>query len=202
MNLLNSITLIVIYNMCHKTVICGPLDTMVDVKGNNAIKEIRILYQLSHKEDIPQVYSIVRGSPLHAEIDFMPTYIPANTQYVAITVIIPEFTCFGRQYILGFHRERWQMPACRLCTNIDQKYTMPVVLYLGPDSGCYDGRVPTYWKVEAIPYNRPLSDNTDLIIGLVYDKDKQLRICTTDEKEECFNAKNIFVSNTRSGRRR
>ncbi|XP_054157539.1 uncharacterized protein LOC128955885 [Oppia nitens] len=166
---------------------------MVDVKQNNAIKEIRVLYQLSHKENIPQVYSLIRGQPIYAEIDFIPRYIPDNTDYIAVTVIIPEFDCYGRQYILGFHREKWQMPSCRLCTNTDQKYTLPVVLYLGPDSGCYNGRIPTYWKVEAIPTNRPLDDRTDLVIGLAYDKDKQFRICSSQESEDCVNSINLFI---------
>ena len=104
------------------------------------------------------------------------------------------------------------MPACRLCTNTDQRYTLPLVLFLGPESGCFDvspiyftrktspnhyliqGRIPTYWKVEAIPYNRRLDDHTDFTIGLAYDKDRQLRICTTELEPECHNAASIFFA--------
>jgi len=175
--------------------IAGVLDNMIDVKQNHAIKEVRILYQLPHKENIPTVYSVLRGEPIFAEVDFLPRYIPQGTSYVSVSVIIPRTECFGRQYVLGFHRERWQMPACRLCTNTDQRYTLPLVLYLGfNDNMCFTGRINTYWKVEAIPFNRPLDDRTDLTIGLVYDKDRQLRICNTDATPECRNARNIFFA--------
>jgi hypothetical protein len=47
--------------------------------------------------------------------------------------------------------------------------------------------VPTLWKVEAIPMNRREHDQTDMTIGLVYDKDKQIKISNSNTTRSCNN---------------
>ncbi len=47
--------------------------------------------------------------------------------------------------------------------------------------------MPTLWKVEAIPMNRREHDQTDMTIGLVYDKDKQIKISNSNTTRSCNN---------------
>jgi hypothetical protein len=53
--------------------------------------------------------------------------------------------------------------------------------------------VPTLWKVEAIPLNRKDRDQTDMTIGLAYDKDKQIKIRNSNQTRSCYNRHEIII---------
>jgi hypothetical protein len=58
---------------------------------------------------------------------------------MAVSVIIPQqIRASGRggPWILGWHQEKFEIPKCRLCTNSNQSYTMPVTIYLPDDGWC------------------------------------------------------------------
>ena len=121
-------------------------------------------------------HSLIRGRPLFAEVDFVPSkykkvsqnctkikifictaYIPAATYYVALSVSLPAHIR-GRPWILGWHQEVFPVPTCRLCTNTGrQSFTLPVTLFLPDDGWCPEGRVPTVWKIEALRREQVLS---------------------------------------------
>ncbi len=66
-------------------------------------------------------------------------YIPQLTHSMAVSVIIPQqIRASGRggPWILGWHQEKFEIPKCRLCTNSNQSYTMPVTIYLPDDGWC------------------------------------------------------------------
>jgi hypothetical protein len=62
-------------------------------------------------------------------------YIPQFTYYVGVSVTLPE-NIRGKQWVIGYHQEVFQIPQCRLCTNTNQWYTMPVTLFLSDDGWC------------------------------------------------------------------
>lgn len=134
---------------------------------------------------------------------------------MAISVTMPAHIR-GRQWILGYHQEQFPMPACRLCTNLDQSYTIPVTIFLPDDGWCPEGRVQTIWKIEAIQ-NLPLqkyqsmsgdslrkislnsqqrqqTDQTDLILAYGYDDLKQLLIKNHNTSTQCRNIHEAIVA--------
>ena len=62
-------------------------------------------------------------------------YIPQLTNQISISVALPE-QFRGRTWILGWHQEIFPIPSCRLCTNTEQSYTIPVTLFLQDDGWC------------------------------------------------------------------
>ncbi|CAG2173689.1 unnamed protein product [Oppiella nova] len=132
----------------------------------------------------------VRGRPMFAEVEFLPSYIPSLTHYMAVSVILPKQirgTGSGGPWVLGWHQEQFTVPACRLCTNRNQSYTLPVTIYLPDDGWCPQGPVPTGWKVEALPQNPNDSDNTDMIIGVSIDERAQIMIINSNTSARCKN---------------
>lgn len=134
---------------------------------------------------------------------------------MAISVTMPAHIR-GRQWILGYHREQFPMPACRLCTNLEQSYTIPVTIFLPDDGWCPEGRVQTIWKIEAIQniplqkhrsmssdsqsktlFNNPQreqTDQTDLILAYGYDDLKQLLIKNHNTSTQCLNIHEAIVA--------
>lgn len=108
------------------------------------------------------------------------------TYYVSISVTMPAHIR-GRPWVLGWHKEVFPIPTCRLCTNRDQSFTLPVTLLLPDDGWCPEGRVPTIWKIEAIAHENigvatrsssssSITDQTDMILAYGYDDLRQLFI--------------------------
>lgn len=62
-------------------------------------------------------------------------YIPQATYYVSISVAMPRHIR-GRSWMLGYHQEVFPVPVCRLCTNDEQSFTLPVTLFLPDDGWC------------------------------------------------------------------
>ncbi|KAF7496133.1 hypothetical protein SSS_05368 [Sarcoptes scabiei] len=119
---------------------------------------------------------------------------------ISISVSLPA-NIRGRQWLLGYHREEFPMPSCRLCTNQKQSYTVPVTLFLPDDGWCPEGSVQTVWKIEAIDEdrlqklnrsnsNRTISstfllDQSDMILAYGYDERKQLFIKNRPDSTHC-----------------
>ena len=92
---------------------------------------------------------------------------------------------WGGPYILGMNREKISVPVCRLCTNTQQSYTIPVQLFLPEDTWCYEGPIMTGWKIEAyqeqdsseIPSfldSLLYQPKQDMILGFAIDEQKQI----------------------------
>nr|XP_046910505.1 uncharacterized protein LOC124491837 [Dermatophagoides farinae] len=159
-----------------------------------------------------------RGRPMFAEIDFVPRYIPEWTSHVAVSVTLPAHIR-GRPWILGYHQEQFPMPTCRLCTNADQSYTLPVTIFLPDDGWCPEGRVQTIWKIEALQlvphidkqqqqtilnneiirkypefkYQRQM-DQTDMILAYGYDELKQFYIKNSVNSSRCRDIHEAIVA--------
>nr|XP_027197147.1 protein bassoon-like [Dermatophagoides pteronyssinus] len=104
---------------------------------------------LAMKSKDLSIIQLQRGRPMFTEIDFIPRYIPEWTSHVAISVTLPAHIR-GKPWILGYHQEQFPSPNCRLCTNSEQSYTVPVTLFLPDDGWCPEGGVQTIWKIEAL----------------------------------------------------
>ncbi len=53
--------------------------------------------------------------------------------------------------------------------------------------------MPTLWKVEAIPLNERDNDQTDMILGFAYDRQKQIRILNSNQTVHCKNRHEIII---------
>ena len=56
------------------------------------------------------------------------------------------------------------------------------------------GRVPTIWRVEALPLNPRDSDQTDMILGFAYDSQQQLRIINNNQSIYCKDRNELIIS--------
>ncbi|XP_054157557.1 uncharacterized protein LOC128955903 [Oppia nitens] len=174
------------------------ISLMGQLGGNNGIKEVRILYSDQQTADQKQTFPLIRGRPMFAEVEFIPSYIPQLTYYMAVSVIMPKqirSTGADGPWVLGYHQEPFTVPLCRLCTNRNQSYTMPVTIFLPDDGWCAQGPVPTGWKVEAIPQNPKDSDNTDMIIGMSIDERAHIVIANANTSTRCRNI-NEYINYT------
>ncbi|OTF79581.1 hypothetical protein BLA29_001341 [Euroglyphus maynei] len=151
---------------------------------------------------------------MFAEIDFIPRYIPEWTSHVAISVTLPAHIR-GKPWILGYHQEQFPMPSCRLCTNYDKSYTLPVTIFLPEDGWCPEGRVQTIWKIESLQLLQDKQqqqtirnilyknfefkniqrqmDQTDMILAYGYDELKQIFIKNNENSNICRNNTNETI---------
>ena len=147
---------------------------------------MRFLYTVN--ETLPM--ELIRGVPLFAEVEFVPSYFPPNTRGIIITVMLARSmrqSRWGGPYILGVNRESITVPSCRLCTNNQQSYTIPVQLYLPDDNWCHEGPIMTGWKIEAfleqdgseVPSfldSLLYQPRQDTVLGFAIDEQKQILI--------------------------
>lgn len=170
-------TLLLTTRLVHSKVVT--LENLTDIKGNGVIRQIRIMYSTNQSAPV----RLTRGSPLYGEVDFVPRYWPANANGVTITVLIPETirrSRLGGPWIVGWNSERIALPSCRLCTNTNISYTIPVTIYLPDDGWCPEGPIPTGWKIEST-LAFPLTDservgNTDQTMAMVIDEVAQIEV--------------------------
>lgn len=175
------------------------LENFTDIKGNDAIKEIRIMY--TGNQSLP--IGLTRGVPLFAEVDFVPRYFPSNMNAISLTVMIPETirrSRLGGPWIIGWNQERIPQPICHICTNTEQSYTIPVTIYLPDDGWCAEGTIPTGWRIEAVRTNSETNSaygyqasmgndaysNSDQIIALIYDSMGQIMVRNKPNSGNCI----------------